>query len=130
MSVNHASKEELKAVCRALNKVFSYTVKSNDPERTFTALEWLGPVRDANIYPISWNGSYFVVNCTESNYDPAKVKDELFINVMKYGMYYHGRDIVCNICGKHFGNMQDMINHLMCEHMESILPDVEHQDIQ
>lgn len=128
MPIDKIGKEALKKVCIALNTVFFIAVEENNPERSFIAMEWISKLQQHGIAPICWTGEGFKVNVVESLYEPSKIKNELFINVMKYGMYYRGRDVICNICGKEFGHMQDMMNHLMCEHLEDYLPEIEPLD--
>lgn len=57
------------------------------------------------------------------------MKDSPFQDVLKYGMYErnHGDFIesVCNLCGLTFELPCDVLEHIISEHMDDTLPDVD-----
>lgn len=58
-----------------------------------------------------------------------KIRDETLGDVIKFGTYR--RDALfyyrwqCNICGNQFVRRRDLINHIIVEHLDDTLPDVD-----
>lgn len=57
-----------------------------------------------------------------------KVRDETLDDIIKYGIYRRNTlfyQWVCNICGRNFSRRRDLINHIIVEHLDDTLPDVD-----